>query len=150
MVTKAETFIWYQATPRLQLGLAHLFEQNAFRYLATWQALPETEEAPSLNLMAGVQGIGTGNPGYAASFEKNFRTPQGDWVAFVGIGFRANENHGHGLYGLRFALPNGLALGMQHDGHDSHVFTTYSRGRHFGGVYLVGLESPALMIGTRF
>ncbi len=149
-VTKAETFLWYQATPRLQLGVAHLWEQNAFRWLASYQLSPETQTLPSLSASAGVQGIGTGNPGYSLTAEKNWRSESGTANVFVGIGFRANESHSHGLIGAKWTDRSRLTIGLQHDGHQTHPFITYAQGNAFGGLYLIGGKSPALMLGCRF
>jgi len=148
--TEAETFLWYQVSPRLQLGLAHLGRQKALRYLASVQLSPETDWFPSVNASVGVQGIGTGNPGYSLSFEKGYGT--GDWqaVGYVGVGFRSNENHAHPLGGFKVTFDQKLTLGFQHDGHEAHVFLIGQKDRFFGGLYLIKMSRPAWMIGVRF
>jgi len=150
-VTRAETFLWYQARPELQLGVAHLWKQNALRYLASMRLAPEGAKTLSISVSAGVQGIGTGNPGYALTAEKNFALANGDRLnAYAGVGLRSNESHGHPLWGVRYNWKNGLGVGLQDDGHDRHPFVTYGRGSHFGGVYLIESKSLGIMIGRRW
>jgi len=148
--TVDETFIWYSATPRLTLGIAHLWKQNAFRALAAYQLSPETASLPSINASLGVQGIGTGNPGYSVTAEKNLRTKEGTWNAFVGAGWRSNEDHTHMVGGAKFTWSNRWTLGIQSDGHQKHPFVTYSPGQWVYGIYLIDAKSPALMVGVRF
>lgn len=149
-VTTAETFVWYQASPQLQLGVAYLWKQSAFRALASVQFLTETDSRPSLSASMGVQGIGTGNPGYSVTAEKNWRMPEGTLNTFVGIGLRSNERHGHPLGGIKWTTPQGITLGFQHDGHNGHPFLSYGKGIWFGGVFVIAGKSPALMLGARF
>jgi hypothetical protein len=149
-VTRAETFLWYNAAPRLQLGVALLWQQKAFRYLASYQVLTETPQLPSLSVSAGVQGIGTGNPGFSATFEKNFPGGQSRTTAFAGVGWRTNENHGHPVAGLKYTPDGKWTLGLQHDGHETHPFLTLSQGPVTVGGYLINFRSPALLIGIKF
>jgi hypothetical protein len=149
-VTTAETFIWYRATPRLTVGVAHLWKQNAFRVLGSYQLGPETMRTPSVNASVGVQGIGTGNPGYSLTAEKNLKVNEGTWNAFVGAGWRSNENHAHMVGGAKFTWNNQWTLGIQSDGHAKHPFVTYSTGPWIFGAFLVDAKSPALMVGVRF
>ena len=149
-VTRAESFIWYRAHSRLQLGVAFLWKQTAFRFLVSAQIIQETTKYPAVNASAGIQGIGTGNPGYSVTLEKNF-DPDGHRVnAFVGIGFRANENHSHGVGGVKVSLNANWTVVYQHDGHQQNPFITYGKGQAFGGIYLLDFERPALMFGFRF
>jgi len=134
----------------VSLGLAHLWKQNAVRYLASVNAIPQTDRLPALNLSAGVQGIGTGNPGYAATLEKDFALEGVSWNVYAGIGFRSNESHSHLLGGAKVSLANDWALGVQADGHDVHPFVTKSFGPLIAGAYLIGTKSPAFMLGYRF
>ena len=145
-MTKAESFLWYRATPRIRLGVAHLWEQNAFRWLASVNIVPETEELPALNASAGVQGIGIGNPGYSATLEKNM----GPFNAYAGAGWRSNESHTHFLGGAKYQIDPEWTLGIQLDGHQEHPFVVWSRDHYMLGAYLVDLKSPALMVGFRF
>lgn len=149
-MTKAETFLWYSATPDLRLGVAHLWEQNAFRWLAAYRLLPETATRPSVHASAGVQGIGTGNPGYSLTAEKNFAGAEGSLNVFAGVGFRSNENHAHPVAGMKYSFTNGLTLGVQHDGHETHPFVTFSRNKLVVGFYLIDGKAPAYMVGARF
>lgn len=149
-VTRAESFLWYAATPRLQLGPAYLWKQEAFRFLGSYQLSPETGRMPSLSASVGVQGIGTGNPGYSITAEKNWLNGEHRLNAFVGAGFRSNEEHLHPVVGARWTHADRLTLGIQWDGHQSHPFVTATDGRHIGGVYLVDWKSPALMFGLRY
>jgi hypothetical protein len=130
----------------VRLGVAHLWKQNAFRWLASVNISPETATMPALNGSVGVQGIGTGNPGYSATLEKNF----GQFNAYVGLGWRSNEPHSHLLGGVKYAFESGLALGVQLDGHQEHPFAVYSAGQMLYGAYLIDTKSPALMVGYRF
>jgi hypothetical protein len=120
------------------------------RYLASVNAVPQTPQWPALNLSAGVQGIGTGNPGYSATLEKDWSAGQVAYNAFAGIGLRSNEAHGHVVAGAKAALPGGWSVGLQLDGHDVHPFVTKSLGNYVAGFYLIGAKAPAFMLGTRF
>jgi hypothetical protein len=149
-VTTAETFLWYSVNDDLRLGVAHLWKQNAFRGLAALRLSKETETMPAFHVSAGVQGIGTGNPGYSATAEKNFHLPEGNLNVYLGIGFRSNESHAHEVAGAKFQWPGGFALGVQHDGHATHPFMTYSWDRYVAGFYLIEGKSGAYMLGVRF
>lgn len=144
--TTAESFLWYRAHPKVRLGVAHLWKQNALRWLASVNILEETPTTPALNASAGVQGIGTGNPGYSATLEKNF----GAFNVYAGMGFRSNEEHTHLLGGMKYAFENGVSVGLQLDGHQEHPFVVYTKDQMIYGAYLIDLKSPALMLGYRF
>jgi|GEM_PF-1245226 len=147
--TVAETFLWYRPSPKLQIGTALLWKQGSFRFLGNYELIPERARTPNLRVGFGVQGIGTGNPGYFATSEKSFRVKGGSVNAYVGVGFRSNENHGHLLGGIKYS-PNGpWTLGLQDDGHDKHPFVTYSRRDWTVGFYLIGLRSPGLMFSIQ-
>jgi hypothetical protein len=148
--TTDETFIWYRANPRLQLGVAHLWKQNAFRALASYNAIPETERLPALNFSVGVQGIGTGNPGYSSTLEKNWKQPGGTLNAYLGVGYRSNESHVHPVGGIKFSFENGITLGLQDDGHQRNPFVTFSRDWWTVGLYLVGGKRAAYLVGAKF
>jgi hypothetical protein len=145
-VTTAESFLWYRAHPRVRLGVAHLWKQNALRWLASVNLAAETATLPALNASVGVQGIGTGNPGYSATLEKNF----GAFNGYLGVGWRSNESHSHLLGGVKYAFENGVSVGLQLDGHQEHPFVVYTEGQMVYGAYLIDLKSPALMVGYRF
>jgi hypothetical protein len=149
-VTTAETFIWYNATPDLRLGVAHLWKQNAFRFLGSYRFVKETATTPALYASVGVQGIGTGNPGYSVTAEKNFEVPEGHFNIFAGIGLRSNESHGHPVGGVKFSFRNGFSVGIQADGHQEHPFVTYSKEHLILGFYLIDGKNPAYLIGARF
>lgn len=148
-VTTAETFLWYRASPRLQLGLAHLWKQGAFRGLGSYRFVDETARSPSLSLSVGVQGIGTGNPGYGLTMEKNVRAGDTDLNAFVGLGLRSNEAHGHPIGGLKVSRGS-WTLGFQHDGHQGHPFVTTAHREWVFGFYLIGGQRAAWMVGRRW
>ncbi|MBA4294043.1 hypothetical protein C0431_13860 [bacterium] len=149
-ITEAETFIWYQANPRLSLGVAHLYKQNSFRWLASINILPESAKFPGINASAGVQGIGTGNPGYSVTAEKNWTLGEASLNVYSGAGFRSNENHAHGLVGLKYTTPDRWTFGFQNEGHQTHPFVTYSWDQYTTGLFLINGKSPAYMIGVRF
>lgn len=149
-LTEAETFLWYSVSPGLKIGAAYLHEQEAVRVLASLRVASETPSRPGLFVSAGVQGVGTGNPGFAATMEKNFRGENGTINIFAGAGLRTNENHAHPVAGFRLSLHNGISMGVQHDGHQSHPFVTYSKDSFIAGFYLVGGEAPGYMAGLRF
>lgn len=149
-LTNAETFVWYRAHPRLRLGIAELSKQGAFRFLASGTLALESEHSPSVNFSVGVQGIGTGNPGYSSTLEKNFKMGENNLNLYLGIGFRSNENHGHAVGGVRFSMENGFGLGIQDDGHQRSPFLTYSQDQWLVGLYYVGFKNPAYLVGLRF
>jgi len=97
-----------------------------------------------------MQGIGTGNPGYSATFEKNWKVSEGTINLYGGIGLRSNEAHGHLVGGAKFTFTNGLTLGLQDDGHQRNPFVTMSPDRWTLGVYFVGGKRPAYLFGVRF
>lgn len=97
-----------------------------------------------------MQGIGTGNPGYSITLEKNLQTSvKGSLNLFGGIGFRSNESHGHFVGGMKYSWDN-FAVGLQHDGHQSYPFVTYTKGKSTLGLYLVEGKRPAYLAGIRF
>ncbi len=87
-MTEGESFLWYRPEPRVQLGLAYLWEQKAFRVLGNYVLLEETTTAPNLKVGFGIQSITTGNPGYYATTEKNLRFKEGRLNVYAGIGFQ--------------------------------------------------------------
>lgn len=101
---------------------------------------------PAVNASAGVQGIGTGNPGYSLTLEKNL----GVWNVYGGLGLRSNENHGHFVGGVKWSVTSEWTLGVQEDGHQTNPFVTWSDGSLVGGLFLIESERPALMLGVRF
>ena len=105
---------------------------------------------PSFNASAGVQGIGTGNPGYSVTSEKNFKTDSGMFNIYVGVGWRSNENISRGVGGMKFGLTNGVTLGVQNDGKQTNPFVTFGFGQQTVGLYLVGGKNVAYLVGTRF
>jgi len=145
--TEGETFLWYRPTDRLQVGAAFLWKQGAFRGLGSYTLVPETPTVPRISVGLGLQGIGTGNPGYFATAEKTRVLPEGSVTAYVGVGFRANEGHGHLLGGARMT-PTGSpwTLGVQADGHNVHPFVSRRFNDLTLGLYLVNLKSPGLLI----
>lgn len=148
--TGAETFVWYEVNGDLKLGVAHLAKQGAFRVLGSYRLLRETPNRPSVHAGVGVQGIGTGNPGYNVRAEKMFHTPAGEVSTYAGIGFRSNENHAHCLGGAKIRLGSCLALGVQIDGHQTNPFATVSKGPWTVGVFLIEGKSLAYLAAVRF
>ena len=110
----------------------------------------ETAHAPAVYASAGVQGIGTGNPGYSLTAEKNFPTASGTLNAFAGVGFRANEAHAHAVAGAKFGFPNGFSIGVQHEGHATHPFVSYTKEGWIVGLYLIEGKSMGYLVGRRF
>lgn len=150
-VTGAESFLWYDADPRLKVGLAYLWNQEAFRALATYQLVMETADRPALVASAGVQGIGIGNPGYSMTLQKSWDAQGGNrWTAYGGVGFRSNEDHLHLLGAIRYDLAGPWSFAVQSDGHQSYPIATWSDGSLVLGGYLIDWEKPALLIGHRF
>jgi hypothetical protein len=127
-----------------------LHKQGAFRFLGTYQLTKETPKLPSWSVSAGVQGIGTGNPGYSTTFEKNFQTELGTWNAYAGLGWRSNENRTRFIGGTKFGFNNGLTVGFQDDGIDQNPFVTYRVGQVTGGIFLVNGKRTAYMLSVRF
>lgn len=148
--TDAESFLWYRPTPRLQVGLGYLWKQDAVRFLGSYQITPETEKLPSLNVSWGVQGVGTGNPGWAFTTEKTWISNGTPINAYTGVGFRTNESHAHLLFGVKTRLANEWTIGYQADGHQHQPFVVWSRGQFMAGAYLVDFKRPAWLVGVRF
>jgi len=130
--------------------LAYLHRQSAFRGLIAYTISPEAETLPSVNGSFGVQGIGTGNPGYGLSLDKNFVQPEGTLNVFAGLGYRSNEDHLHPLGGVRYEFNSGFTLGLQADGHELNPFVTYRLSDAFGGLNLINGRRPAFIIGYRW
>ncbi len=149
-VTKAETFVWYRAKPGVQVGLAHLWKQNAVRLLASANLVPETESSPGLNASLGIQEIGTGNPGFSMTLEKNWASGPAKWNAFVGLGYRTNESHVHPVGGLKLHPSDTWTLGVQYDGHATHPFALLNAKPYLIGFYLIEGKSGAVLFGARF
>lgn len=149
-VTTDETFLWYSVNPRLTLGTAFLLKQGAFRVLGSYMLSPETATMPSTHFSAGVQGIGTGNPGLSATAEKNWSVGEGSFNAFLGVGYRTNRRLTRMVGGFKYSPDGRWAVGLQNDGLVNDPFVTYSRDRLTTGVYLIDLKRPAYLIGVRF
>lgn len=140
--------MWVRPLRRLQIGTAFLWKQGAFRGLANYELIPSRGKSPSLRIGFGLQGIGTGNPGYFATSEKGWAGSWGTASGYLGVGLRTNEDHGHLLGGFKFTPSRSLwTVGFQNDGHDTHPFVTRSLGGGFtAGAYLIALKSPGLLI----
>lgn len=110
----------------------------------------ETATMPSAHISIGVQGIGTGNPGYAGTLEKNFATEAGNLNIFGGVGFRSNEDHAHPLGGVKLEMPSHLSFGVQWDGHNHHPFVTQGFDGYIAGLYLIEGKRLGYMLGARF
>lgn len=135
---------------RLTLGTAYLLEQNAFRALGSYLLSPETATLPSTHVSVGIQGIGTGNPGYSATAEKNWNLTRGSFNAFVGIGYRTNRRIGRMVGGMKYAGSGHWSVGVQNDGLQTDPFATVSQGNWTAGLYFLDFERPAYMLSTRF
>lgn len=150
--TKGETFLWYRPMPRLQLGVALLWKQGAFRALGNYELVTEGRSHPNLRVGVGLQGIATGNPGYFVTTEKTWRGEAGNLNMFVGTGWRANEDHAHPLGGFKFSPVNTpFTLGVQWDGHSYHPFmTAYVRDGITVGAYAIEGKKLGLMMSFAF
>lgn len=149
-VTTDETFLWYSVNPRLTLGTAYLLKQGAFRALGSYLLSPETDRLPSTHFSAGLQGIGTGNPGFSLTSEKNWTVGVGSLNIFLGLGYRTNVQTLRGVGGFKYSPDGRWNVGYQNDGVTHYPFVTLSQGQFTLGVYLIGFKSPAYMVGTRF
>jgi hypothetical protein len=149
-VTVAETFLWYQATTDLRLGVAHLWKQNALRVLGSLRLVRERATTPSLYASIGLQGIGTGNPGLSLTAERNFALSVGALNAYVGVGYRTNERHIHPVLGAKLELGGKVVFGFQNEGHQTHLFVTSNFDKATLGLYLIGGKSLGYMVGLRF
>ncbi|HRK21221.1 MAG TPA: hypothetical protein PLX06_05405 [Fimbriimonadaceae bacterium] len=148
-LTEDETFLWYSVNPRLTVGTAYLLKQKAFRALGSYLLSPETATLPSTHISAGVQGIGTGNPGYSFTSEKNWDVNGTGVNIFLGVGYRTNRKILRGVGGFKLSRGQ-LTVGYQNDGVEQYPFATISFGQWSTGFYLIGFKSPAYILGVRF
>jgi hypothetical protein len=149
--TEAESFLWYSVDDRLQVGVAYLWKQRAFRGMGSYKLVKETAKSPAITAGLGLQGIGTGNPGYFVTAEKGFSFKTGSASAYLGAGFRTNENHGHMLGGVKFTpLNTPWTLGLQADGHNLHPFVTHAFPEFTLGLYLVNMKLPGVLFSKRW
>jgi hypothetical protein len=148
--TVAETFLWYQVTTDLRLGVAHLWKQNALRVLGSMRLVRERATTPSLYASIGLQEIGTGNPGLSLTAERNFGLALGALNVYVGGGYRTNERHVHPVLGAKLEFGGKVAVGFQNDGHQTHFFVTGNLDTSTLGLYLIGGKSLGYMVGLRF
>ncbi|CAN5382714.1 hypothetical protein BH11ARM1_BH11ARM1_00200 [soil metagenome] len=148
--TEGESFLWYSVNERLTIGTGFLWKQGAFRALGAYILAPETVQMPSLNFMAGVQGIGSGNPGVALTGEKNFAQKSGNLNIFGGVGYRTNRKILRAVGGVKYNMDQHWTVGYQNDGVNQYPFASFSEGAMSYGAYLIGFQSPAFMVGTRF
>ncbi len=146
--TIGETFVWHRPLDRLQVGVALLWKQGAFRGLANYELIAEKAHSPNLRVGFGLQGIGTGNPGFFATTEKTHFMKEGAATGYVGFGFRANEGHGHPLAGIKFTPKQSpWTVGFQHDGHAGNLFGSYRIGQGWSaGAYWISMKSLGLMV----
>lgn len=136
---------------RLTLGAAYLEKQGAFRALGAYMLSPETDKLPSTHLSAGVQGIGTGNPGYSLTAEKNWNLGGASGLnVFLGVGYRTNRKIARMVGGFKYSPDGHWNIGLQNDGLVNDPFVTYSADRWTAGMYLIDMEHAAYMIGVRF
>lgn len=110
--------------------------------------IPQQNGKPNLRVGIGLQGIATGNPGYFATSEKVWTSRKNDYSAYVGIGFRANENHAHMLGGAKVTPNHGpWTIGVQLDGHSKHPFVTRRMAPNIAlGAYWIETKSLGVMI----
>lgn len=111
-----------------------------------YELISEKPDSPSLRIGFGLQGIATGNPGFFATSEKKWILQHFGLDAYVGIGYRTNENHFHALAGGKISFHDGISLGIQSDGHERNLFLTWSKDMLSIGFYWINFESPAFMI----
>ncbi len=149
-LTEGESFLWYRPEPRLQLGVAYLWEQKAFRVLGNFVLIEETPTAPNLKVGFGIQSITTGNPGYFATTEKNFHFKEGRLNLYAGIGFRSNESHSHAVAGVKLHPHGPWAVGIQLDGHETHPYLVYDAGPWVAGFYWANTERAGWLLGLRW
>ena len=147
-MTKGETFLWRTVDDKLQIGVAYLWKQSAFRGLANYILIPQKGEMPNLRVGLGLQGIATGNPGYFATSEKVWTSGKNDYSIYAGIGFRANENHGHLVGGGKVTPNHGTwTIGVQLDGHNKHPFVNQRVSPNLAiGAYWIEMKSLGVMI----
>lgn len=148
-LTEDETFLWYRVDSRLTVGTAYLLKQSAFRALGSYLLSPETATLPSTHVSAGVQGVGTGNPGYSFTGEKNWNVNGTGLNVFLGLGYRTNRDIVRAVGGFKVSR-QWLTVGYQNDGVEQYPFVTASSGRWSTGAYLINFKSPAFILGTRF
>jgi hypothetical protein len=149
-VTTDETFLWYEATPRLSVGVAFLLKQGAFRALGSYTLSPETASLPSLHASFGIQEIATGNPGLSLTAERNFRAGRGNLNVYSGIGYRTNIRRANIVGGIKYSPSPLWTIGLQNDGIHTHPFLTYSWSHWTTGFYLINSKSPGILFGTHF
>jgi hypothetical protein len=137
-------------SPRLTLGTAYLQKQGAFRALGSYLLSPETDTMPSTHVSAGVQGIGTGNPGFSATAEKNWQVGSGSLNTFLGAGYRTNRKITRMVGGFKYTPDGQWAVGLQNDGLVNDPFITFSKDRITTGFYLIDMKHPAYLLGVRF
>lgn len=147
--TTGETFLWHNVNDRLQVGVALLWKQGAFRGLANYKLVPAKPGRWGVRAGFGLQGISTGNPGFYLISETAGTADSLEYAAYVGLGFRTNENHGHALGGFKVSPTNAnWTLGVQIDGHEASPFATLRLGKGVtAGYYWIDTRMSGYMIG---
>jgi len=105
---------------------------------------------PSVHISAGIQGIGTGNPGYSLTAEKNWMRDAGSFNFFAGIGYRSNTKLLSPVGGFKYSPDGRFNIGVQYDEINTDPFATMNVGNFVFGGYLIDFKRPAYMVGTRF
>lgn len=147
--TTGETFLWHNVDDRLQVGVALLWKQGAFRGLANYKLIQAKNGGWGLRAGFGLQGISTGNPGFYVISEKSAHTDDVEYAAYLGLGLRTNENHGHALGGFKVSpAKSNWTLGVQIDGHQTSPFATARLGKGVSaGYYWIDTKASGYMIG---
>ncbi|MCH8275518.1 MAG: hypothetical protein IH851_12090 [Armatimonadetes bacterium] len=134
------------------MALAYLWRTEDVRLLGNYVFIPEGDSMPSL----------TGGFAFQSAFEnriapfvtaaKRFhvRGPTDDdamaYEVYVGLSRRGNEEHVHGLTGLKISPPAPVYFGFQHTGHDVNYY--FGIALDFGSVsfWIADGKKPGIVV----
>ena len=123
-----QTFLSYQATPRLNASVAYLWRTETPRLLGSYVFVPETKPIPSVKggfaFSSAFESQVTPFVTTAKTFHLGGPGPEGPTHAqvYLGLSSRASEGHNHGLSGVKISPPGPFYLGLQHTGHDVNYY----------------------------
>ena len=135
-----ETFLRYGVTPRFEVGLGYLAEQNTIRPLASYTLVPETPGRPSVTTGLMFDSLGGGRQGVFVSVAKDLQQPLGVPASlYVGGAKITNEGGVRFLAGTNVRLSRRVSASMQFDGRYANFGVTTEVARVAGTPVLFGL-----------
>lgn len=122
---KNQTFLRYEVTDRLELGIGYLWDKQVVRPLANYTLMTERTKRLSLTVGAMVDSLQGGRQGYFLSLGKNLTKALGTpGSLYIGGAKVSNENSLRFIGGANVHLTRRVNVSAQCDGKDLHFGVT--------------------------